>query len=207
MRLFLRQLSVGVLVVSLLGLGACASSPSRFYMLNTLAPSPEQSPASQAERGPVILLSPINLPKYLDRPQIVSRASPHQLALGEFDYWAEPLRDNVSSVLAENLSLLIPTDNLLLENWPRSVTLDYQIRVDVLHFDGWLGGESSLLARWSILDRAERELVSRKVHLNAPVAGRDYEALVVAMNQMLEALSRDIAAAIQRLPAKAAARQ
>jgi hypothetical protein len=28
----------------------------------------------------------------------------------------------------------------------------------------------------------------------------------VAMNQMVEALSRDIAAAIQRLPAKAAAR-
>ena len=207
MRLFLRQLSVAALVVSLLGLGACSSTPSRFYMLNTLAPSPEMASASQAERGPVILLGPITFPKYLDRPQIVTRASPHQLALGEFDRWAEPLQENFSRVLAENLSLLIPTDRLLLDNLPRSVTLDYQIRVDVLHFDGWLGGESALIARWSILDRAERELVSRKVHLNAPTGGRDYEALVVAMNQMVEALSRDIAAAIQRLPAKAAGRQ
>src|SRR5215831_7344129 len=180
MRLFLRQLSVAALVVSLLGLGACSSTPSRFYMLNTLAPSPEMASASQAERGPVILLGPITFPKYLDRPQIVTRASPHQLALGEFDRWAEPLQENFSRVLAENLSLLIPTDRLLLDNLPRSVTLDYQIRVDVLHFDGWLGGESALIARWSILDRAERELVSRKVHLHAPAAGHDYEAMVVA---------------------------
>src|SRR5262249_53709001 len=79
MRLFLRQLSVAALVVSLLGLGACSSTPSRFYMLNTLAPSPEMASASQAERGPVILLGPITFPKYLDRPQIVTRASPHQL--------------------------------------------------------------------------------------------------------------------------------
>jgi uncharacterized protein len=204
MRPFLWRLSVVAPVVLLLGLGACASTPSRFYMLNTLAPSPEMSSASQAERGPVIGLGPITFPKYLDRPQIVSRASPYQLALGEFDYWAEPLQENFSRVLAENLSLLIPTDNLLLENWPRSVTLDYQVRVEVRHFDGWLGGESALIARWSILDRAERELMSRKVHLHAPAGGRDYEAMVVAMNQMLEALSRDIAAAIQRLAPRAA---
>jgi uncharacterized protein len=165
MRLVLRQFSVGALVVSLLGLGACARTPSRFYMLNPLAPSPELSPGSQAERGPVIGLGPITLPKYLDRPQIVSRASPHQLALGEFDYWAEPLQENFSRVLAENLALLIPTDHVLLDNWPRPAPLDYQVRVEVRHFDGWLGGESSLIARWSILDRAERELVSRKVHL------------------------------------------
>jgi uncharacterized protein len=203
---FLWRLSGVALVVSLLGLGACASTPSRFYMLNILAPSPEMPPASQAERGPVIGLGPINFPKYLDRPQIVSRASQHQLALGEFDRWAEPLQENFSSVLAENLSLLIPTDHVLLDNWPRSI-IDYQVRVDVLHFDGWLGGESSLIARWNILDRAERELLSRKLHLNTPAAGRDYEAMVVAMNQMLEALSRDIAAAIQRLAPRASARE
>jgi uncharacterized lipoprotein YmbA len=69
-----------------------------------------------------------------------------------------------------------------------------------------LGGESSLIARWSILDQAEHELVSRKVHLNAPASGRDYEALVVALNQMLETLSRDIATAIQSLAPRAVAR-
>ena len=198
------RLAVVALMASLLGLGACASTPSRFYMLNTLAPAEGISPASQAEQGPVVGVGPVTFPKYLERPQIVSRASRHQLALGEFDCWAEPLQENFSRVLAENLSLLIPTEHILLQDWPRSATLDYQVRVEVRQFDGWLGGESLLIARWSLLDRAERERVSRTVHLTAPAGGHDYEAMVVAMNQMLEALSRDIAAAIQSLSPRAA---
>jgi uncharacterized lipoprotein YmbA len=203
---FLWRFSTVVLMASLLGLGACASTPSRFYMLNTLTAS-ETVPATSAERGPVIGVGPITFPKYLDRPQIVTRASPNQVALGEFDRWAEPLQENFSRVLAENLALLIPTDHTLLNPWPRSASLDYQVRVEVLHFGGWLGGESSLIARWSILDGTERELLSKKVNLQVPTGGRDYEAIVVAMNQLLEALSRDIAAAIQPLVSRAAARE
>lgn len=199
------RLSGMALVAALLGLGACASTPSRFYILNTV-PASEATPATAAARGPVIGVGPITFPKYLDRPQIVSRASRHQLTLGEFDRWAEPLQENVSRVLAENLALLIPSDHILLNPWPGSATLDYQVRVDVRQFEGWLGGESTLLARWSLLDRAERELVSRTVHLTVPTGGHDFDAMVVALNQLLETLSRDIAGALQRLASSAAAR-
>jgi len=164
-------------------------------------------PATAAAQGPVIGVGPITLPKYLDRPQIVTRAGYNQLALGEFDRWAEPLQDNVARVLAENLARLIPTDHLLPQAWPRSATLDYQVTVEVLQFDGWLGGESRLLARWSILDGAEHELFTRMVDLHAPTGGQNYDAMVMAMNQLLEALSRDIATAIQRLALRAVARE
>src|SRR6266540_6222252 len=107
------RLSGVALVAALIGLGACASTPSRFYILNTL-PVSEMTPATAAERGPVIGVGPITLPKYLDRPQIVTRASRNQLTLGEFDRWAESLQENFSSVLVENLALLIPTDHILL---------------------------------------------------------------------------------------------
>jgi uncharacterized protein len=202
----LRRLAVVSWVASLLGLGACASTPSHFYVLNTLSAS-ETMPATVAAQSPVIGVGPITLPKYLDRPQIVTRVGRHQLALAEFDRWAEPLQDNVLRVLAENLARLVPTDHILLHPWPRSATVDYQVSMEVRQFDGWLGGESTLLARWSILDGAERELLNRMVHLHVPTGGRDYEAMVVAMNQMLEALSRDIALAIQRLASRAVARE
>jgi uncharacterized protein len=205
MRLLVWRLGGMALVASCLGLGACASTPSRFYILNTL-PSSGPVPAAAAARDPVIGVGPITLPKYVDRPEIVTRASRNQLNFGQFDRWAEPLQDNVSRVLAENLALLVPTEHILLNPWPGSAPLEYQVRVEVLHFDGWLGGESSLIARWSILDRAEHELVSRKSSLSAP-AGRDYESMVVAMNQMLETLSRDIAMAFQSLAPRAAARE
>jgi uncharacterized protein len=118
------------LLASLLGLGACTSTPARFYILNTL-PAAETRPATAAEQGPVIGVGPITVPKYLDRPQIVSRAGRHQVTLGEFDRWAEPLPDNMTRVLAENLALLIPTDHMLLYAWPRSAALDYQVQVEV----------------------------------------------------------------------------
>ena len=87
----------------LLGLEACTSTPSRFYVLSSLSAS-ETIAATAATQGPVIGVGPITLPKYLDRPQIVTRAGSNQLALAEFDRWAEPLQDNVARVLAENLA-------------------------------------------------------------------------------------------------------
>ncbi|MDP9143957.1 MAG: PqiC family protein, partial [Actinomycetota bacterium] len=187
-------------------LEACTSMPSRFYILNSLSAS-ETTTAMAAEQGPVIGVGPITIPKYLDRPQIVTRAGSNQLALAEFDRWAEPLQDNLARVLAENLALLIPTDQILLYAWPRSATLDYQVMVEVLHFDGWLGSESRLLALWSILDGAELTLWSQRATLNAPVSGREYEAMVVAMNQLIEWLSRDLASAIHRLASRVVARE
>jgi uncharacterized lipoprotein YmbA len=202
----LRRLAVVSWVASLLGLGACASTPSHFYVLNTLSAS-ETVPATVAAQSPVVGVGPITLPKYLDRPQIVTRASRNQLALGEFDRWAEPLQDNVARVLAEHLARLIPTDHILLHPWTRSATVDYQVSMEVLQFDGWLGGESTLLALWNILDGAELPLLSQRASLNTPVGGREYEAMVVAMNQLLEWLSRDLAFAIQRLASRVVARE
>jgi uncharacterized protein len=84
MRPFVRRLALVTLVVLLIGLGACASTPSRFYILNTLSAS-ETIPGTAAAQGPVIGVGPITLPKYLDRPQIVTRVGRNQLALSEFD--------------------------------------------------------------------------------------------------------------------------
>ena len=206
MRPVLWRLALVSLGGLLLGLEACTSTPSRFYILNALSAS-EATPATGATQGPVIGVGPITMPKYLDRPQIVTRTGSNQLALAEFDRWAEPLQDNVARVLAENLALLIPTDQVLLYAWPPSATLDYQVTVEVLQFEGWLGGESRLLALWSILDGAELPLWSQRAALNAPVSGREYEAMVVAMNQLLEWLSRDLASAIQRLASRVVARE
>jgi uncharacterized protein len=206
MRPFLRRLALVTLVVSPIGLGACASTPSRFYILNTLSAS-ETIPGTAAAQGPVIGVGPITVPKYLDRPQIITRSGRNQLALGEFDRWAEPLQDNVLRVLGENLAFLIPTDQVLLHARPQSATLDYQVTVDMLHFDGWLGGESTLLAHWSILDRAELPLLSQRASLNILVGRGDYEAMVAALSELLARLSGDIAVAIQRLASRVVAHE
>ena len=193
------RLSVGVLAllgVCLLGLSGCASSPpTRFYVLPSLAGAETALPA--APRDLTIVVGPVTLPPYLDRLQIVTRASRARLVLGEFDQWAASLQDTVTRTLAENLSLLIPTDRVLLHPWSRTTEPDYQVTVDVTQFDAGPSGEVVLAARWQILSANEKELVMRQARFTA-AAGRphDYEATVLAMGQTLEALSQDMAAAL-----------
>jgi uncharacterized lipoprotein YmbA len=70
-----------------------------------------------------------------------------------------------------------------------------------------LGGESTLFAHWSILDRAELPLLSQRASLNVLVGGGDYEAMVAALSELLARLSRDIAVAIQRLASRVVAHE
>jgi uncharacterized lipoprotein YmbA len=134
----------------------------------------------------------------LDRPQIVTKTSAHEVELAEFHKWAEPLSENVSHVLAENLSVLLSTDRILQYPWRSSTPVDYQIAVDVLQFDGTMGGEAVLVARWSLLGGDEQTVfTTQKTHVTHQPTSQDYEALVEAMSRNLEDLSRAIATTIQ----------
>jgi uncharacterized lipoprotein YmbA len=181
-----------MLGVSLLGLSGCATSPpTRFYVLPSLTGA-ETAPLA-AQRDLTIGVGPVTLHPYLDRPQIVTRASRAKLVLADFDQWAATLHDLVTRALAENLSLLVPTDHVMLHPWPRTTDPAYQVTVEVTQFDGGPGGEVVLAARWQILSADEKVLVMRKSRFTAAAGGREYETTVTAMGRTLDALSRDIA--------------
>ena len=186
---------LAMLSVVLLGLYGCASSPpTRFYVLPSLTGAETAPPAAQ--RDLIIGVGPVTLHPYLDRPQIVTRASQARLILGEFDQWGAPLRDSVTRSLAENLALLVSTDRVVLYPWSRTTVPDYQVTVEVLQFDAGPGGEVILAARWQILNTDEKVLVMRTSRLTAAAGGHEYEATVMAMGRTLDALSRDIATAL-----------
>jgi uncharacterized lipoprotein YmbA len=136
----------------------------------------------------------------LDRPQIVTKASAHEVELAEFHKWAEPLSENVSDVLAENLSAFLSTERIVQYPWSSSTPVDYQIAVEVLQFDATMGGEAVLVARWSLLGGDEQTVfTTKKTHVTHHPISQNHEALVEAMSQNLTDLSREIAAAIQSL--------
>jgi uncharacterized protein len=197
---------LAILGVVLLGLHGCASSPpTRFYVFPSLTGAETAPPVAQREL--TIGVGPVTLHPYLDRPQIVTRASRARLVLGEFDQWGAPLRDSVTRSLAENLSLLVPTDRVVLHPWSRTTVPDYQVTVDVLQFDAGPGGEVILAARWQILNANEKALVMRTSRLTAAAGGHEYEATVTAMGRTLDALSRDIATALLTIAQQAPRRE
>ncbi len=197
---------LALLGVCLLGLSGCASSPpTRLYVLPSMTGAETASPA--APRDLTIGVGPVTLSPYLDRLPIVTRASRARLVLGEFDQWAASLQDLVTRALAENLSLLISTERVVLHPWSRTVEPDYQVTVDVMQFDAGPSGEVVLAARWRLLNAKEQALVMRQARFTAAAGRRDYEATIIAMGHTLDALSQDMAAALLTIVQQASRRE
>ncbi len=190
--------AVVVVAVTAMILGACAETrPPEFYTLSSLRGSGGGLVPGGA--GPSIGIGPISLPQYVDRPQIVTRSSPNRLALAEFHKWAEPLSDIFARVLADNLGILMATDQIVVLPRRRNLPIDYQIEVDVTQFDTDIDGKTRLVARWTLFGKGGREalLTGESSISNTAANPADYESIVAAMSRAVEALSREVADTIR----------
>jgi len=195
--------TVAPVLLVVLSLGGCGatSQPSKFYLLNSFSSS--ENGIAKAPSGLAIGIGPINIPEYVDRPQIVTRISANELNLAEFHKWAEPLKDNIPQVLADNVSILMKTDHVASYPWKRTTPIDYQVTIDVTRLDTAPDGEAHLIARWHIFGENTRTVLdAKKSHFTAPIQGSDYAAIVSALNQTIGDLSRDIATSIIRVHSK-----
>jgi uncharacterized protein len=198
-------------------LGSCASTPpTRFYVLGAM----NEQGAAIPGKGIAIGIGPVTLPQYLNRPQIVTRVGSNRLDFAEFDQWGGDLNDNVTRVLAANLSSLLKTDRVSLYPWKEEAPIDEQVTIDVVSFERDVDGSSVLTAYWSIIDprKGEVKLMRRSTYRDSGAAAeavataqggarqgdqaRPYDAVVAAMSRNLEALSRDIASAVTSVKAK-----
>lgn len=97
-----------ILAVCVIILNGCvgSSKPSEFFLLRSLPASQDTALNASENSSPSVLVGPVTLPAYLNRNQIVTLAGDHKMVLNEFTRWAEPLQDNFSRVLVENLGIL-----------------------------------------------------------------------------------------------------
>lgn len=182
-----------VLLGCALLLAGCARTASVSYY--QLSAQETARPAPVAEAGKMVLgIGPVRLAEYLDRPQIVTRLSATRLQLADSHRWAEPLGENIPRVLGENLSALLGTDRILLHPWPISRATDYQLLVEVLHFENESDGAARLVALWSVKGKdGGIVLAERRDSLLIPAASRDREGQVAALNAALGSFCREIA--------------
>jgi uncharacterized lipoprotein YmbA len=177
-------------VTGLLLAGCGDSQPTRFYTLSPLASTPDGVPSAELSVG----VGPVSLPPYLDRPQVVTRAGSNRVDLADFDSWAEPLDGLFGRVLAENLALLLGTDDVLVLPQQRLITFDYQVEVDVARFDVDSAGNAVLDARWWLLGPDGVKLLhGGRSTITEPSQPGDYAAAAAALSRALSAMSADIA--------------
>jgi len=172
--------------------GCGVTPPARYYIL-----TPVEDSSALSVAGPAIGIGPVVFPAYLDRPEIAHRSGNNQLHFAESERWAEPLKTAFSHILAENLAVMLPTDQISLYPWARTALVDYQISLDVSRFDADASGTVVLSAGWEISRRDDGTVVSRHRQTYTEAAGgMIYPAVVAAQSRAVEKLAQDIVTAI-----------
>ena len=200
---FFQKTSLLVLFMAVLMAG-CGSSPTpvEFYTLNSLNGIPQQANPADAAQNIAIGIGPVKIPKILDRPQIVTRTGQNTLKVDEFHRWASPLQAEFAKVLAENISLLLGTDQVAVYPWEAGFKPHYRIALDIRYFEGRLGENAFLDTVWRVSGPQSQKIQTVKTSvIEEPLPAANYEALVAAESQAIAQLSREIAQEIRRLQA------
>jgi uncharacterized protein len=154
-------------------------------------------PSSQTS-GLVLGLGPIRFPDYLDRDAMVRRVEPNRLLVSNTDFWAEPLKEDFTHILAQNLSTLLGTQQIINFPWYSSTRTDYQIVINVDRFECESQAGAHLAARWFIENPTNAAILDRSSSdLSAP--GGEREACAAGLSQTLADFSRQLATAISQV--------
>jgi uncharacterized lipoprotein YmbA len=183
------------MLANLLVAGCATTAQSRFYSLNAASPPPT------AASGLSLALGPIDLPEYLDRPQIVTRNGGNRLTVDEFNRWGGSLEEEIGRVLALYLGRRLGAQHVY--SYPSRVAADtdYRIALDIRGFDGALGGEVGLDVAWSLIDdRGPAVLQTRQTSYRSVAQGPGYDAYAAALSDTLMQLGDDLASALAGLP-------
>lgn len=176
-----------------LGLTGCIANTAatNYYILDSGLTTPNLS-ADRGDARPRLQLRRVDVPGYLDRNAIVTRdGSGVRLNLAEFHNWAEPLTGGMQRVLSEVLTPQLLELGVLLQPLDDDSRGPQQIFVQVQRFDGTLGGEVVLDARWTLRD-SDDKTVARGAFVQKENAGASYDSLVEAQSLLLRKLGQSM---------------
>jgi hypothetical protein len=188
-----------------IALGGCASTePARFYTLHSISDKDMVSRASAEDNRIFVGIGPIEVPDYLDRPQIVTRSGINELKYAEYDRWAGSFEEDVARVLVENLSALLSDRQVAVLRWGSSAQpsfpFNYRVTIQVIRFERTVEGPALLKTQWTIYEGGGKGvLLMRDSSISEQTQGDDYASLVEAMSRALAKLSGEIASAIVAL--------
>src|SRR6267143_3559114 len=172
----------------------CATTPAaRLYTLSA------SSPAAETALDISVSVGPVSIPAAVDRPQIVVASAADQVQLYDFNRWASPLQENLSSVIAQNLSALLGTSRVPRFPKTSSADADFRVAVDVQRFDSVIGQWAALDALWTVRRMRDGNVQIHRTSVREPVHDDSFEALAAAHSRAAARLSQDIAEAVRAL--------
>jgi len=177
-------------------LGACASAPPARYV--TLAD--DRAPQAGTATTPAIAVVRANVPELIDRPQLVLRQDPNHVVLSDQYRWAEPLRQAIPRLIAQDLGQILNSRRVaavLPED--AGFPLDYKLTLEVQQLDALVGQGVDVDVLWRLEAPNGKSLTGRST-FRQPLAGppEDPLVLVAAQRQALRRVAGEIGKAIGR---------
>jgi uncharacterized lipoprotein YmbA len=183
-------------MLCVLAAGCASTPPARLYSLYTLSAS---SPTAEATPDISVSVGPVSIPAAVDRPQIVVATAANQVRLDDFNRWASPLQESLSSVIAQNLTALLGTSRVTRFPKTSSADADFRVAIEVTRFESVPGQWATLDAAWTVRRTADGVVQTHRTSVREPVPDNSFEALTAAHSRAVARLSQDIAEAVRAL--------
>jgi len=191
--------AVALAAAALTGCFGRTPKPS-YYTLGAATPAVAAPVASRPDLG--LAVGPTEFPRYLDRPEIVTRDGAHELVLSTTNRWAGSFKNDFQRVLADQLGALLGTARVVTHPNEGRFPLDYRVQIELVGFEGTLGGPVSLRARWVVLaPTSERAVVVEQSEIVEESGGPAWNDLLAAHGRAVHRLAVEIATSIAPLAA------
>lgn len=203
-----RQILVSSLltVLGVFALAGCNVIPpvqpdiTRNYLLT--APISVES-GTQTGTGTLRLgLRPVEVAPYLRKGSLVVRTGDNEVAFPNEARWAEPLGQEIASLLRRRLQASPTVARVLVPPFPFEPARDFDLSVQVVHCEGVRQGERSMARVVAVLEvftaGGNPQIVLRKTIAAPETAwdGKDYARLAALLGEAVGVLGQEIVASL-----------
>ncbi len=180
--------------------GCTAVPPPTLYVLEASVPAPvakldvARAGATGASRRLAVALGPVTVPEYLDRTDIVRRATDNRLEFSADERWAEPLRAGLQRLLIATLASRLGPGYWVTGGSGRAGAVDIEVPVDIEAFEEDASGQAVLTATWEV--RGAGKVARERTSYRRAVASSRAEDRVRALSADATDFAADLAVAI-----------
>ena len=191
-----------ILALPLAALAAgCLGGPTPVPHYYTLSPATDAEAAPLAARPELgLVLGQIDLPRYIDRAELVTRSGSYGLEVWNLQRWGGSLRTDIARVVGDDLARLLGTARIAVYPAEARFPVSYRVLLEVLEFGSAPGHPVVLRARWTIAGPDGLALAVGQTSLTQAPASDSWEDYVSAHSTALGAVTHELAERIAALP-------
>lgn len=196
-KLLQRALLVVLVSSGLMGCISNTAAPTTYHYILDTKPTGAQSIISGAaatNEQSFIKLLPINVPDYLNQPNLVLKLSNHQIKIANYHFWAEDLRQSIQRVLLKELNHTkrdTNTDaNISVVYAQNCISCD-ELMITIDHFYPTEQGEVVLSGTYEMIAKGGKQTQTQFALVSTLEEG-GYDEAVSTMRAMLGELAKSI---------------